>query len=116
MIEALKKKSVIVFASIISSLIIVFFVVSIVLEQALIVDELPYNLPVALVLILIVLVLIAFVTGDTYAAKYRKKNNLLAGSLPSEVKQKVWDIVMPWLIAIVVTILIAILDTLIWRI
>ncbi|MCH5180118.1 MAG: hypothetical protein J1F32_02750 [Erysipelotrichales bacterium] len=116
MIHALKKKSTIILASIISSLIVAFFVVSIVLEQALIVDELPYNLPVALVLILIVLILVAFVTSDTYVAKYRKKNNLLAGPLPVEVKQKVWDIITPWLIAIIVTILIATLDTLIWRI
>ncbi|MCH5172095.1 MAG: hypothetical protein J1F31_04660 [Erysipelotrichales bacterium] len=114
-VKALKKKSTIIVASIISALIIVFYVVSIVLEQAYVI-ELPYSITTTFAFILIILLLIAFVVGDQYAANYRRKNKLWSGALPEEIKQKVWDLITPWLIVSIVTILIATLDTILWRI
>ena len=115
MIKALKKSSTIIASSIISALIIIFFVVSIVLEEAYVI-ELPYYIPTTLAFILVALLLIAFIVGDHCAASYRRKNKLWAGALPAEIKQKVWDLITPWLVSSVVTILIATLDTFLWRI
>lgn len=114
MIKALKNKFVVIGTSIISAIIIVFFVVSIVLEQAFVI-ELPYSIPIVLAFILIVLLLIASVVGNKSASRYRRKNKLWSGALPMEVKQRIWNLVTPWLLSSVVTVLIAVLDTLLWR-
>ncbi len=115
MIKALKNKSTIITTAIVNFIILAFFITNSILEQVFII-ELPYNFPVVLVFILVVLLLVAFLIGDVSATRYRKKNKLWAGPLPEEIKQHIRQLRMPWLIAIGVTIIIGFLDTLLWRI
>lgn len=112
--EAFKKRKVIILSAILCFLILIFFAVSIVLEQ-IYVKELPYNLPVVLVFLLVVFLLIAFVAGDLSSTRYRRSKKLWAGALPKEVKQRVWDLRTPWLTASIFVVIIAIIDTIIWR-
>lgn len=112
--EAFKKRKVIVLSSILCLLTLAFYVVSIVIEQAY-VKELPYNLPVVLVFLLVVYLLIAFVVGDVSANRYRRSKKLWAGALPQEVKQRVWDLRTPWLLVSIFVVIIALIDTIIWR-
>ena len=113
--NALKLKRVLIGTIILCALILVFFLVNVVLEYGFLI-ALPYKLIYFLTFILVFLLFIAFVSGDIRANRYRHKNKLWAGPLPPEIKQSVWNIRTPWLIASALTIVQAIIYSIIWSI
>ena len=109
--NALKIRHILVTSIILSIAVLVFFLVNLILELNGIV--LPYKVITVFTLIFVVAILIAWVSGDIRANKYRKKNKLWSGPLPSEVKQSVWNIRTPFLIMAIATMILAIIYPLI---
>ena len=109
--NALKIRHILVTSVILSIAVFVFFLVNLILELNGIV--LPYKVITIFTLIFVVAILIAWVSGDIRANKYRKKNKLWSGPLPSEVKQAVWNIRTPFLIMAIATMILAIIYPLI---
>lgn len=109
--NALKIRHILVISIILSIAVFVFFLVNLILELNGIV--LPYKVITIFTLIFVVAILIAWVSGDIRANKYRKKNKLWSGPLPSEVKQSVWNIRTPFLIMAIATMILAIIYPLI---
>ena len=109
--NALKIRHILVISIVLSIAVFVFFLVNLILELNGIV--LPYKAITVFTLIFVVAILIAWVSGDIRANKYRKKNKLWSGPLPSEVKQSVWNIRTPFLIMAIATMILAIIYPLI---
>ena len=109
--NALKIRHILVTSIVLSIVVFLFFIVNLILELNGIV--LPYKVITVFTLIFIVAVLIAWVSGDIRANKYRKKNKLWSGPLPGEVKQSVWNIRTPFLIMSIATMILAIIYPLI---
>ncbi len=109
--NALKIRHILVISIVLSIAVFVFFLVNLILELNGIV--LPYKVITIFTLIFVVAILIAWVSGDIRANKYRKKNKLWSGPLPSEVKQSVWNIRTPFLIMAIATMILAIIYPLI---
>lgn len=109
--NALKIRHILVISIVLSIAVFVFFLVNLILELNGIV--LPYKVITVFTLIFVVAILIAWVSGDIRANKYRKKNKLWSGPLPSEVKQSVWNIRTPFLIMAIATMVLAIIYPLI---
>lgn len=109
--NALKIRHILVISIVLSIAVFVFFLVNLILELNGIV--LPYKVITVFTLIFVVAILIAWVSGDIRANKYRKKNKLWSGPLPSEVKQSVWNIRTPFLIMAIATMILAIIYPLI---
>lgn len=109
--NSLKIKHIWVTSIILSALVLVFFIVNLVLELNGII--LPYKVITVFTLIFVIAILVAWVSGDIRANKYRKKNKLWSGPLPSEVKQSVWNIRTPFLIMAIATMVLAIIYPLI---
>lgn len=109
--NALKRRHILVISIVLSIAVFVFFLVNLILELNGIV--LPYKVITVFTLIFVVAILIAWVSGDIRANKYRKKNKLWSGPLPSEVKQSVWNIRTPFLIMAIATMILAIIYPLI---
>ena len=109
--NALKIRHILVISIVLSIAVFVFFLVNLILELNGIV--LPYKVITVFTLIFVVAILIAWVSGDIRSNKYRKKNKLWSGPLPSEVKQSVWNIRTPFLIMAIATMILAIIYPLI---
>ncbi len=109
--NALKIRHILVISIVLSIAVFVFFLVNLILELNGIV--LPYKAITVFTLIFVIAILIAWVSGDIRANKYRKKNKLWSGPLPSEVKQSVWNIRTPFLIMAMATMILAIIYPLI---
>ncbi len=109
--NALKIRHILVISIVLSIAVFAFFLVNLILELNGIV--LPYKVITVFTLIFVVAILIAWVSGDIRANKYRKKNKLWSGPLPSEVKQSVWNIRTPFLIMAIATMILAIIYPLI---
>lgn len=109
--NALKIRHILVISIVLSIAVFVFFLVNLILELNGIV--LPYKVITVFTLIFVVAILIAWVSSDIRANKYRKKNKLWSGPLPSEVKQSVWNIRTPFLIMAIATMILAIIYPLI---
>ena len=105
--KALKIKHILITSIILSMIVFIFTLVSLILELNGII--LPYRTIYVLTLVFVIALLIAWVSGDIRANKYRKKNKLWAGPLPDDIKQSVWNIRTPFLIMLIVTAILAII-------
>ncbi|MCI6357501.1 MAG: hypothetical protein MR766_02540 [Erysipelotrichaceae bacterium] len=113
--DSFRFKSVVVLTIVLNAIMLVFSLVSVILEQGFVID-LPYDIPYVLMFITFLALLIAFVSGDIRATRYRKAKKLWSGSLPLDVKQRVWNIRTPWLMLAILSAFVNIVYSLIWRV
>ncbi len=94
--KAWKNKGTLIALGILSGILLVFFLVSIILELGVAV-ELPYTFDYLFLGIVVILFLLAYLIRDIGLNRYRKKNKLWTGKLPSEIVEKNWTYVLPFL-------------------